>query len=131
MWASAINFSEGGLVMSKEVVLTREQVREELEEMQIRNARGRLKVAATATGVMATIKVGTMLAPKAIAVVKFIGGSSMFMDLLVPNYLLILIVIGGGVAISNKAKAEKEKAKQERLKNMSITDLMHLEDEDD
>ena len=117
--------------MSKEVVLTREQVREELEGFDLDKKKNICKVLAVGVSGLAIIRVGSTLIPKAVAVAKFVGGSTTFMYLPIPNYLLILIIVGTGVAISNKMKAEKEKAEEERLKNMSILDLMHLEDDDD
>lgn len=118
----------------KEVVLTREQVREELDKLELRQAKGRLVAIATATGALAVIKYGSLVAPKAVATATagkaFATGSTMFLgSIAVPNYLFILMAMYPFAWAYGEIRTAKRKKKEAQVKNKDATGAFVLEED--
>ena len=114
----------------KEVVIT-DEVRLALAKEDLEKTNKRLKLAAGATGIMAIVKGGLVVGPKALA---FLKGSVMFMGCLpIPNYFTALA--GGLMAVETFVQliAYKDRMFEEKAKNkeFSIDELFNLEDEED
>ena len=112
-------------------MLNKDELRLEIARESLEKSYKKVRLLATATVGMATIKGGLIVVPKALA---FMKGSVMFLGCLpIPNYFTVLA--GGLVAvdaciqvIAYKARIKEEKAKN---KTFSIDELFMLEDEDD
>lgn len=114
--------------MSKEVILSREEVRLELERINYEKAVRNLKVVGTATATMGVVKVGSIVVPKAITVLK---GSTMFMgQIAVPHYFLALGGVLLAVELITAAKRDKDKARDKAIKTGKVGELLTLDEGD-
>ena len=109
----------------------KDELRLEIARESLEKSYKKVRLLATATVGMATIKGGLIVVPKALA---FMKGSIMFMGCLpIPNYFTALA--GGLVAVETFAQlmAYKARIKEEKIKNkeFSIDELFNLEDEED
>ena len=114
----------------KEVVIT-DEFRLALAKEDLEKTNKRLKLAAGATGIMAIVKGGLVVGPKALA---FLKGSIMFMGCLpIPNYFTLLAAGLIGVETFVQLMAYKNRMYEEKAKNKAfdINELFKLEDEDD
>ena len=112
-------------------MLNKDELRLEIAKEDLEKTYTNLILAAGATTVMAIVKGGLIVIPKALA---FMKGSIMFMGCLpIPNYFSVLA--GGIVAVETFAQlmAYKARIKEEKIKNkeFSIDELFNLEDEED
>ena len=113
--------------MSKEVIIT-DEIRLAVAREQLEKTNRNLKLVAGATTVIAIVKGGLIVGPKALT---FIKGSTIFLGSLpVPNYF---IVLGGGLFLVNsyiKFKGCKERIIEEKAKNKAFNtdELFQLED---
>lgn len=117
--------------MSKEAVISKDEIRLEVEKIELDKAKGRCRMMALATGAMGIFKAGTILGPEALAILK---GSTLFLgSVAVPNYFLISAA--GLVVISTAEKfvAAREKMREDKAKSKSFkqSELFQLEDEND
>lgn len=99
-----------------------------MNKQQLQNSNRNLKLVARATTVIAIVKGGLIVGPKALT---FIKGSTMFLGCLpIPNYFSLL---AGGLFAADvvlRVKAQKDKIAEEKAKkkNFYEDELFQLED---
>ena len=99
-----------------------------MNKQQLQNSNRNLKIVAGATTVIAIVKGGLIVGPKALT---FIKGSTIFLGSLpVPNYFIVLA--GGLFAVETyiQVKGCKERTIEEKAKNKTFNtdELFQLED---
>ena len=116
--------------MSKEVIIT-DEIRLAVAREQLEKTNRNLKLVAGATTVIAIVKGGLIVGPKALT---FIKGSTIFLGCLpIPNYFTVL---GAGLFLVDayvQFIAYKDRIQEEKAKNKTFDtdELFYLEDEDD
>lgn len=115
--------------MSKEKVLSREDVRLEIERINLEKAKGRLKVACGAVGAVSVARVGVAVVPKA---VTFLKGNIMFMgSFALPNYFIVLLLAGYIAVIADSYSTEKAKVREKKIKAGNVGELLTLKEEEE